>query len=75
MERKLGGLLLMAMGIVALIMAYINLMELVANPSYANNLYPTGGKGSSGAALMGYGFAGLVLTFLGIKMLRRPTSM
>lgn len=74
MERKLGGFLLTAMGIVALAMAYINLMELVSNPAYANNLYYTGDKGSAGAAILGYGFASLVLIFLGIKLLRRPTS-
>jgi hypothetical protein len=75
MERKLVGFLLTAIGAFGLIMADINLMEIISNPSYGNNLYNVGDKGSSGIAVMGYGALGLVLIFLGIKMLRRQSSV
>ena len=74
MERKLSGFLLTAMGVVGLVMADLNLMELIASPAYGNNIYNAGDKGSSGIAVMGYGTLGLLFIFLGIKMLRRPTS-
>ena len=75
MERKLVGFLLAAIGIVGLIMADINLMEIISNNSYGNNIYNAGDKGSSGMAVMGYGLAGLICIFLGIKMLRSPSSV
>lgn len=75
MERKLVGFLLTAMGIVGLIMADINLMEIISNNGYGNNIYNAGDKGSAGLAVMGYGFAGLLFIFLGIKSLRKRTTM
>lgn len=75
MERKLGGILLTVLGIAGLILAYINLLEIVTNQSYGNNLYTVGDKGSSAVGVFGYGLAGLVLTFLGIKTLRGRTTM
>jgi hypothetical protein len=75
MERKLGGFLLTALGIIGLILAYVNLLEIITNQSYGNNLYNVGDKGSSAVGVMGYGLAGLVLTFLGIKTLRGRTTM
>lgn len=75
MERKLLGVLLTAVGIVGLIMADVNLMEVISNPSYANNLYNVGDKGSAGFAIIGFGLAGLICIFLGIKMLRRRATM
>ena len=75
MERKLGGFLLTAIGIIGLILAYVNLLEMITNQSYGNNLYTVGDKGSSFIGVFGYGLAGLVLTFLGIKTLRGRTTM
>jgi hypothetical protein len=75
MERKLVGLLLTTIGIIGLIMADINLMEIISNPSYGNNLYNAGDKGSSGMAMVGYGAMGLIFIFLGIKKLRRPSEV
>ena len=75
MERKLGGFLLTAIGIIGLILAYVNLLEIITNQSYGNNLYNVGDKGSSAMAVFGYGVAGLLLTFFGIKMLRGRTTM
>jgi hypothetical protein len=75
MERKLGGFLLTALGIIGLILAYVNILEIITNQSYGNNLYNVGDKGSSVIGVLGYGFAGLVLTFFGIKTLRGRTTM
>ena len=75
MERKLGGFLLTAIGILGLILAYINLLEIVTNQSYGNNLYNVGDKGASAGAVFGYGLIGIVLTFFGIKTLRGKTTM
>lgn len=75
MERKLGGFLLTALGIIGLILAYVNLLEIITNQGYGNNLYTVGDKGSSAIGILGYGLGGLVLTFLGIKTLRGKTTM
>lgn len=74
MERKLGGFLLTALGIIGLILAYVNLLEIITNQGYGNNIYNVGDKGSA-MGVFGYGIAGLVLTFLGIKTLRGKTTM
>lgn len=75
MERKLGGFLLTALGILGLVLAYVNLLEIITNQSYGNNLYNVGDKGSSAMAVFGYGVGGLLLTFFGIKTLRGRTTM
>lgn len=75
MERKLGGFLLTVLGIIGLILAYVNLLEMITNQSYGNNLYNVGDKGSAFTGVFGYGLGGLVLTFLGIKTLRGKTTM
>jgi|ADGO01.1.fsa_nt_gi hypothetical protein len=75
MERKLLGVLLTAVGIVALILADVNLMRAISDQGYTNNLYDTGDKGSAGLAVMGYGLGGLICIFLGIKKLSRRASV
>lgn len=75
MERKLLGVLLTAIGIAGLILADVNLMEVISNPSYDTNLYNAGDKGSAGLAIIGYGLIGLICIFLGIKMLRRRSMV
>jgi hypothetical protein len=75
MERKLVGFLLTILGIAGLVMAHINLMEIISNSGYGNNIYNAGDKGSAGIAVMGYGAAGLIFIFLGLKMLRNPSSV
>lgn len=75
MERKLGGFLLTAIGIVGLILAYVNLLEIITNQSYGNNLYNVGDKGSTAGAVFAYGLGGLLLTFFGIKTMRGKTTL
>lgn len=75
MERKFWGFLLTAIGVVGLVMADVNLMQLISSPAYGNNIYTDGDRNSPAMAVMGYGLLGLILIFLGIKMLRRRTSM
>jgi len=75
MERKLGGFLLTALGVMGLILADVNLLQLISNQSYGNDLYNVGSGGRDALAVFGFGISGLALTFLGIKLLRRPTSV
>jgi hypothetical protein len=75
MERKLVGFLLTAIGAIGIVMADINLMEIISSNAYGNNIYNAGDKGSAGLAVMGYGLAGLICIFLGIKMLRKRATM
>ena len=75
MERKFGGFFLTLIGIAGLALAYVNLLEILTNQSYGNNLYTVGDQGSSIGAVFGFGLAGLVLTFFGIKTLRGRTTM
>jgi hypothetical protein len=75
MERKLGGFLLTAIGVAGLILAYVNLLQMITNPSYGNNLYNPDAQGSTALGVFGYGIAGLVFTFLGIKTLRGRTTL
>ena len=75
MNRKLVGFLLTAIGVIGLVMADINFLEIVSTPSYGNNLYNAGDKGSKGVEVLGYLAAGLLFIFLGIKKLRSRPSM
>jgi hypothetical protein len=74
MERKLGGFLLTVLGLVGLALAYVNLLEMISNQGYGNNLYNVGDKGGGVMGVFGFGAAGLLLTFLGIKSLRRKPA-
>lgn len=74
MERKLVGFLLTLIGIAGIIMAQINILEMISSQSYGNNLYNVGDSSSAGIAVLGYGAAGIVFIFLGIKKLRGPSQ-